>query len=465
MKILFAASEIFPFAKTGGLGDVAQSLPYALSKSVDMVSVMPMYDYMLEFSFEQSDIYFDIQVGNNIYIIKLFTTNNQEIQTYFIHISNLNDEKNFFDNDNGSYDNNSPYFGIFSLALVELAIKLNVDIVHLNDWHTALAALWIKESYPHIKTIFTIHNISYQGIFDAKTLEFLGIDKKYFTIQGIEYYDKLSFIKAGIAYSDLITTVSPQYAKEIMSEKFGCGLHNFLIYHKDKLSGILNGIDTDIFNPETDKALTSTFNSDSLDLKYLNKKETLKKLGIHEPEKPLFVMISRLVEQKGFDLLIHNLQLILNKELNLVILAGGKDKYKKKLEFFAKNNDNFYVSFEYDEDYSHTLYGAGDFLLMPSVFEPCGLSQLIAMRYGTIPIVHGVGGLLDTVHENKDKCGKGVVFSDYTDEAFVAAIDRSIELKKDSKKINKIINYNMQCDFSFANSANLYINLYKEMLA
>lgn len=465
MKILFAASEIFPYAKTGGLGDVAQALPRTLGKSVDIVCVMPMYGFMNNLSFEKSELNFSITLGGNIHRITLYTASNKGIKTYFISTPQLSGTQNFYSVNSGAYDNDTPNFGIFCAAVAELAKILTVDILHLNDWHTALAALWIKESAPHIKTVFTIHNLAYQGVFDAQMMERFGIDKKYFTMKGIEYYGKVNFMKAGIAYSDAITTVSPQYAKEIMTEMFGCGLHNFLLYHSDRLSGILNGIDCEIFDPSADEALSQTFNPESIDLKYINKQELVKKLALKDTDRPLFIMISRLVEQKGFDLLLENLQLILNMGLNLIVLADGNNMYKSKLEYFAKSNDNFHLSFGYEEQYAHSLYGAGDFLLMPSLYEPCGLNQLIAMRYGVIPVVHGVGGLLDTVHENDEECGVGIVFKEYTGKSFIDAVDRALALKKESKKINKMISHNMKCDFSFNNSAKLYVELYKKILS
>ena len=458
MKILYAASEIFPYAKTGGLADVAYALPRSLAKHIDIVSVMPLYGFMDRLSFK-SEISFTITFADAIHDISIFKDDNNSVITYFV------DTPLFSDNNSGSYANNNPSFGLFCMAIVKLAQKLDVDIVHLNDWHTALSALWMKEYAPKIKTIFTIHSLAYQGLFDASMLEYFGIDKKYFTMDGIEFYNQMSFIKAGIAFSNIITTVSPQYAKEIMSERFGCGLHSFLKQHSNKLSGILNGIDTEFFNPQTDKALVENFNSNNIDSKYLNKIALIKEIELKDSAKPLFIMVSRLVEQKGFDLLIESMDEILEKNLNLIILIDGINIYKSKLEFIAKKYDNLHLVLGYEEGKSHRIYSAGDFLLMPSLFEPCGLSQMIAMRYGAIPIVHGVGGLLDTVHENKDKCGKGIVFLKPNKKEFLSAIERALELNKNSNMMHKIIRFNMKCDFSFEKGAESYIELYKELLS
>jgi len=225
-------------------------------------------------------------------------------------------------------------------------------------------------------------------------------------MQDLEFWGKCNFMKAGIRYSDKITTVSPNYAKEILTPKFGCGLEGFLNFYKNKLSGIINGIDTKVFNPLSDASLFQNYDSNSLTLKTKNKKELYKNTKLKDTKIPLFIMISRLVEQKGFDLLLESISDILKKELNLFLLVDTQSKFKKPFECIAKQSDNFKFLFGYDERLSHQLYASADFLLMPSLFEPCGLNQLIAMRYGTVPIVHGIGGLRDSVHEHSKKCKK-----------------------------------------------------------
>ena len=267
-------------------------------------------------------------------------------------------------------------------------------------------------------------------------------------------------MKAGIRYSDAITTVSPTYAKEILTPKFGCGLDGFLSFYKDKLSGILNGIDTEIFNPKIDKTIFKNFDKNSLSLKQENKKELFKNIKLNNIKIPLFVMISRLVEQKGFDTILASIDDLMQKELNLLLLVDGESKYKKPLIEYAKKYKNFELIFGYNESLSHQIYASADFLLMPSLFEPCGLNQMIAMNYGTIPIVHSVGGLKDSIHENSKKCGQGIVFSKPTKKAFMLAINRALKLKN----INTLQKFNMQCDFSFSQSAKKYIKLYKALL-
>ena len=452
MKTLFASSEIFPFAKTGGLADVATALPQALSQEIDIVSVMPLYGFMDKSDFHKENFDFTLTIAGISYLISIYSTQNQNVKTYFIQAPLLSTTQELYGN-----SNNDLRFGIFCRAIVELALHVKVDVLHLNDWHTALVALFIKERSLKIRTVFTIHNLAYQGIFDYSSLGRLGIDAKYFTMDALEFYGNVNFMKAGIAFSDAVTTVSPQYAKEIVTAKFGCGLEGFLSFHSKKLLGVLNGIDTSLFNPQTDKALIANYNTQNIEDKYLNKKALLKELKLKDPRKPLFIMISRLVEQKGFDILLQSLKSMLKKRLNFLLLVDGESHYREPLEKLAQKYENFTLLYGYDEALSHRIYAGGDFLLMPSHFEPCGLNQMIAMRYGTIPVVHGVGGLFDSVHEDDSVCGQGIVFLKPTKKAFMDAVERALSLK--SKK-EEIITFNMQCDFSFKSRTKEIIKIY-----
>ncbi|MEA1919365.1 MAG: glycogen synthase [Campylobacterota bacterium] len=459
MKTLFASSEIFPFAKTGGLADVAQALPQALSSHIDVVCVMPLYGFMDRSHFSQASLNFNITLAGITYPIDIYTTQNQDVKTYLVDAPLLSTTQVLY-----SDTNDDLRFGIFCMAIVELALHVKVDLIHLNDWHTALVALFIKERALSIKTLFSIHNLAYQGIFEHTSLERLGIDNRYFTMDALEFYGSINFMKAGIAFSDAVTTVSPQYAKEILTEQFGCGLEGFLRHHADKLSGILNGIDTTHFDPQNDRALIENYSSKNIEAKYQNKKALLKETALKDPRKPLFVMISRLVGQKGFDLLLQAIKPMLKKRLNLLLLVDGESHYKEPLENIASSHENFTLLSGYDEARSRRIYSGSDFLLMPSLFEPCGLNQMIAMRYGSVPVVHSVGGLFDSVHEDDVKCGQGVVFSKPTKKDFLDAIERALKLKSNTKQMKEIINFNMQCDFSFESQIQTYIKLYKDIV-
>ena len=464
MKVLFAASEIFPHAKSGGLADVADALPHAMKSLVTIMRVMPLYGFMdkknlkLESSFE-------IELSGINYNINLYLSKQENVSTYFIEAPLLSTTQNLYGDENGDYANNDLRFAIFCSSVVKLCVELDVDVVHLNDWHTALTALYINDKKLKIKTVFTIHNLAYQGIFGFSSLSRIGIDKKYFNMDALEFYGDVNFLKAGIAYSDTVTTVSPTYAKEILTKEFGCGLDGFLKLHKDKLSGILNGINTKIFNPKTDEYLVANFDEKNIKDKYQNKVDFIKHSTLKDSRRPLFVMITRLVEQKGITLVLGSLKKLLKNKINLFILGEGDDEISSKLIQLSKKYDNFEFFKGYDEALSHKTYASADFLLMPSMFEPCGLNQMIAMRYATIPLVHSVGGLQDSVDEKSLACGSGIVFKKFTQKEFLDAVDRALKLKKDKKKFTEIKKANMRCDFSFQKSALEYLRVYKKILS
>ncbi len=463
MKVLFAASEIFPHAKSGGLADVSDALPNALAKSVDISRVMPFYGFMKKIEFTVYDNFIILLAGIK-YEIEILKTQKDQVVTYFINAPLLSTTQNLYGDKNGDYKNNDLRFGIFCKAIVALSVRLSIDVLHLNDWHTALSALFIKESNLKIKTIFTIHNLAYQGVFDKYSLWKLSINEKYFRPDALEFYDKANFLKAGIAYSNYITTVSPTYAEEILTKEFGCGLDGFLRKYKEKLIGILNGINTVVFDPLTDKALEFNYNKNTLENKHKNKVSFMQQTKLKDPRKALFVMITRLVDQKGIFLLIESLEKLLSKNLNLVIIGDGDTEIYVKLNMLSCKYENFEFFEGYDESLSHKTYASADFLLMPSKFEPCGLNQFIAMEYGTVPIVHEVGGLKDSVHEGMDKdslsCGRGIVFKEYNKEDFLLAVDRALHLKRNTKEFKSIVQSNMECDFSFENSSLEYLKLY-----
>ena len=458
MKILFASSEMYPYAKSGGLADVAASLPKSLAEFVDISTLMPFYSFMKkdDLKMEHSD---EINLGGVSYKLKFYKKNNTA--TYFVEAPLLSDTQNLYADEFKDYADNDIRFGIFSKAIVVLAKKLEVELLHLNDWHTALSSLYLKEEKSKIKTILTIHNLAYQGLFSRDTLERLSIDKKYFNTDGLEFYDKVNFLKAGIAYSDAITTVSPTYAKEILTQEFGCGLDGFLNYHKGKLYGVLNGIDKTLFNPKTDKYLYKNYDYNSLEIKQENKKAFLKNSSLKKSKLPLFVMVTRIVEQKGIDLIIESLKKLVSKKLNFLIVGEGSLEFATKLERLSNKYENFEFINIYNEELSHKIYAAADFLLMPSRFEPCGLNQMIAMSYGTLPIVHGVGGLKDSVIDDVD----GIIFKDESKKDLLRAVKRAIKLKKNSEKFNSMRIFAMKKNLSFTKSALKYIEIYKKVLA
>ena len=470
MKILFAASEIYPYAKTGGLADVAQSLPRALSEKADITSIMPLYDFIDReaFGIKELDESFMLILNDRIYTVSLYSAYNQGVKTLFVYEPMLCGKASLYGDKNGDYPDNDIRFGLFSKAVVFVAERYEVDILHLNDWHTALAALWAREILPGLHTVFTIHNLAFQGIFPQKSMRRLGLDSSYFTPEGIEFWGEMNCVKAGIAYSDIVTTVSPRYAGEILQPEFGCGLDGFLRLYQDKLYGILNGIDTHIFDPRKDPSLPQNYSVSSLEDKKLNKERFCKLKGFKHSDYPLFIFIGRFTRQKGLDLIIDVLPEILNEKLNLAVLGEGDREMADRLKAAKKKHKNLSLYFGYKEPLSHLMYAAADFLLMPSSFEPCGLNQLISLRYGTIPVVHRVGGIYDTIRDLNDEeskiCGSGIAMDSNDTNGLLDSIRRALTLYSTANIIGETARRNMQCDVSFQKSAQLYLELYSKVL-
>jgi len=449
MKVLFASSEIFPFSKSGGLADVSYSLPKELKKFCSIIKITPLYNFIDRKNFNiilyKKNLF--VMIGQKKYKFDLY----KKDDTFFIYNNILCDKEKMY-----GYENDWLRFGIFSYIICSIANMLKADTIHLNDWHTALSALKLKEQKNHAKVILTIHNLAYQGIFDKKVLSELDINEKYFDLEILEFYGKVNFLKAGIAFSDKITTVSPNYAKEILTKKYGCGLDGFLKKHAKKIIGVINGIDTKFFNPKNDKNLKYNYDINSIYLKRKNKKEFEKDKNI-----PLFIFIGRLVEQKGISLILDNLKEFNKLKSTFIFLGEGDEKVENILAKQIKKYENIYYIKGYDEKLSHKLYASADFLLMPSLFEPCGLNQMISAKYGTIPIVHDIGGLKDTVFEDKNRCARGIVFDKYKKEEFLEAVKRAIKLYKNKKLFNQICKFDMCCDFSFEKSAKRYFDIYE----
>ncbi|MFY9143141.1 glycogen synthase [Sulfuricurvum sp.] len=465
-RLLFAASEVYPFAKTGGLADVAHALPKALTERFDVDVVMPLYQSIdrEQYAIRPIGEKFEVSMGNAAYEVQLFGCTYQEVRYRFVYSPLLCEREFLYGPPHSGYEDNALRFGIFNYALLAMMQMSEYAIAHLNDWQCALVALLLHERPEiHTRTLFTIHNLAYQGTFPSEILSDLGIDEKYFTMEGIEFYGQVSFMKAAIAYADAVTTVSPTYAKEILTEEFGCGLEGFLRAHRKKLVGILNGIDTEHFSPQNDTVLLTPYSD--LKGKRINKSDYLKSVSLKGINKPLFVFIGRFTGQKGMQILIDTLPKLAGLECNVAILGEGEESYREEVEKLAHAHRNVYFHFGYDEVQSHRMYAAADFLLMPSLFEPCGLNQLIAFAYGAVPIVHHVGGLIDSVKrfEKFDpdaKNGFGIAFERPSERACLHAMAKAMDLYQDKKLYNAIVKHNMNCDFSWTESAKVYADLY-----
>lgn len=475
MKLLFATSECAPFAKTGGLGDVLGALPKELAKQGHEVRVlMPYYLQLIpgKFKEEATDITnFTVEVGwRNAYCgIKELKKDN--VTYYFI------DNEYYFNRDNlYGYLDDAERFAYFQLAAIEMleVIDYIPDIFHVNDWQTAAIPVLLKDKYQwknrlqDIRTVLTIHNVMFQGVYGQEVLsDLFGIGYDAFHEHGLKYYDSVNFLKGGIYYSDLVTTVSPTYANEIQTPEFGMGLQEDLQKISYKLVGLLNGIDYDELNPETDQTIPATFSVDDLSGKKLNKKELQKQVGLPADDNAALIgVVTRLDEQKGIQLIIDSMDELLSyRNVQLVLLGTGKDYFENAFYHFnRKYPDKFKGVIDFDVDLAQLIYAGCDMFLMPSAFEPCGLSQMNAMRYGTLPIVHEVGGLADTVHPYNSATGEGTGFSfyDFDTATLLSIIDYALTIYYDDpKQWQSLIKQAMTENNSWESAAAEYVKQYK----
>ena len=450
MKVLLCSSEVVPFAKTGGLADVAGSLPLYLKKlKIDIRVAMPKYSCV---KVEGSKA----KMGKDIPVYLI------ENDQYFV-------RPTLYGTPSGDFADNLERFSFYSKAVLELLKKENFkpDVIHCNDWQSALIPVYLKTIYKddpfykNIKTVFTIHNMAYQGVFSKDEYPKLGIGWEYFNIEGLEFYDKINFMKGGLIFSDFITTVSPTYSKEIQTPEFGYKLEGILSKRKNNLTGILNGIDYDEWNPEADKELVKKYSAKSSTDKVYNKVALQKELGLPvKPDVPLLGVVGRLAGQKGFDILAEKIEQICSMDLQFALLGTGEEMYHKIMQDIAKKYpQKTSISIKFDNTLAKKIYASSDMFLMPSRYEPCGLGQLISLRYGTIPIVRKTGGLADTITEDN-----GFVFEEYSSDALFKAIKRGLDAYKNCKAWQAMVRRAMEYDFSWGNSTKEYVKLFKNVI-
>lgn len=477
MKILYVAAEAVPFAKTGGLADVAGSLPKALeADGVDVRVIMPKYGKIpKEYRNAMQHVYDGtLPVAWREKYVGLDAYKLGDVTYYFVDNEEYFDREGFY-----GYGDDAERFSFFSRAVLNLLPALDFwpDVIHTNDWHAGLVNVFLKlehmgdERYEKIKTVYTIHNLKYQGIFPKDVMtDVLGLDWKYFNNGDLEFFDAVNFMKGGIIYADAVTTVSKTYAQEIQYPYFGEHLDGLLRSRADDLSGIVNGIDYDVYNPRTDKNLFETYDEDSLDRKLDNKTELQKALGLPVRRNvPLVAIVSRLVEPKGMDLVVRMMDEILQHEdIQLVVLGTGEKRYEDWFKGLAwrypkKVSANIYFS----NQLAQRIYAAADIFLMPSNYEPCGIGQLIALRYGTIPVVRQTGGLKDTVTQyNKyTQEGNGFVFENYNAHEMMYALKRALSFYGNYEIWHKIQLNAVRADFSWKRSAKEYEALYEKLTA
>lgn len=475
MKILIAASESHPFIKTGGLGDVIGALPKDLKDlGIDVRVVIPNYRDIKK------------EIKDNLKFIKQFTVRvswrNQycgilEYEyngvTYY-----LIDNEYYFKRDGlyGYYDDGEK-FAFFNRAVLEFIKEIDwkPDVIHCNDWQTGMIPVLYKVEYSknsfykNIKTIISIHNLFFQGTFSPEILpELFGYDYELFNNGSIELHGGVSFLKGAINYSDKITTVSKTYAEEIKTPEYGEKLDGLLRYRNNVLKGIVNGIDYEEYNPETDKYIFKNYSISSIERKKENKEYLQKKLGLKvDKDIPMIGMVSRLTHQKGCDLITNMMEGLLKENVQVVILGTGDYMYEESFKYFQdKYKDKVSANIKFDNAFAHEIYAASDMFLMPSLFEPCGLGQLIALRYGALPIVRETGGLKDTVTPYNEYTGEGNGFSfkNYSYIELKDTIDKALKVYKNEKIWQRLIVQSINSDNSWKKSAMEYKNMYEELI-
>lgn len=471
MKILFAASEAAPFAKVGGLGDIAGALPGALcALGHDVRLIMPKYGvipekYVRSFEFVTD---FTVLIGSAYKYVGLFRTVYQGVTVYLI------DNEEYFGGSVYGYDGSGEIERtvFFCRAILEALPYLDFtpELIHVNDWQTALIPVLLRYQYPalHLKTVLTIHNLRYQGIFGISDLRDLtGLPASVFTMDGLEFYGAANILKGGILHADKVNTVSPRYAVETLTPEYGERLDGVLRSRSGDYSGILNGIDYGVFHPRTDSKIAAAYGPRNLAGKQICKQALADELSL-DGQKMIISVISRLVDQKGLDILSECAESLLQENrFSLVVLGTGEAQYESLFASLSARYDNMRAILRYDGDLAQRIYAGSDLLLVPSRFEPCGLTQLIAMKYGTLPLVRETGGLYDTVrpYNEQNGSGYGFTFAPYAAHDLAFTIRRALSFYENDPKLwRKLVQRAMSQDFSWKQSASTYVALYAQAL-
>ncbi len=487
LNVLFVTSEVEPFVKTGGLADVSASLPQAIKELGHEIRIAaPRYGSISERKFKIHDVIrlkeIEIPIGEQKKVANVnssFIANTKaKVQVYFIASKEYFGRHGIYASQETKkdYADNDERFIFFSRGVLETLKRLGwqPDVIHCNDWQTGLIPAYLKTIYSNdpffknVKTVFTIHNLAYQGVFPAASFKKTGLPDSAFTPEGLEFYGKMSFMKAGLVYSDVITTVSEKYAEEIRtSAEYGCGLEGVIQKRKSHLHGIVNGIDHEIWNPQTDTLIATRYDSHSIESKSENKKALLKKFNLEFKESiPIIGMISRLVDQKGLDLIERISEDMIKADIKFVLLGAGEKQYQDFFESFHKKHPSKVgVYFGYSDEIAHLIEAGSDMYLMPSKYEPCGLNQMYSLRYGTVPIVRATGGLEDTIVDvDSATSGTGFKFKKYEAKELLKAIHRALKMYQDQNAWKKIMRNGMAQDFSWETSAKKYATLYRTLV-
>jgi len=476
LKIMLSASEMAPYAKTGGLADVVSSLPKALAAigNVDAIAVIPKYGFIDDshYSLKELPDAIKFSMCGFPYEIKVkYLEFPEGWKAYFLEQGSILSR-----NDMYGYEDDGYRFALFARACIELARFLNFkpDVFHCHDWHAGMIPVYLKTMYredPFFKdtaTIFTIHNLGYQGVFPKELLPYIDVDWYEFKAEKLEFWGNVNFIKAGISYSDIVNTVSREYSKEIQTPRYGEQIDSMLRSRASDLYGIINGIDYDIWNPITDTEIPVKFDLSSVERKVENKVALQKELNLpRDAQIPMMAFVSRLTYQKGPDLIAEAMHEMVSMGAQFVLLGTGEEHYSHLFQKLVHDFPyNVRANTSFNDSLARRIYAGSDIFLMPSRYEPCGLSQLISMRYGTIPVARRTGGLADTVQDYDPMMGKGTgfVFEEESPYALVSAVRRAIDVYHNKYDWQKLVINAMESDFSWRNSAREYVDLYQKAI-
>jgi starch synthase len=477
IKIVLVSSEVAPFSKTGGLADMSGSLPGVLKRmGCDVKVVTPLYAMVKKSGCALKTLLKDVKVVIGKKSVKgdiSVAALNGGVDTYLIERDEYYNRDYLYGTSKGDYSDNAARFAFLSLMTLELCkeIGFQPDVIHCNDWQSGLIPAYLRTLYrddpfyAHTAVLFTIHNMAYQGNFHKNELDLTGLPPEIFNAQGIEFWGKVSFLKAGTVYSEVITTVSQTYSLEIQTPEYGHGMEGILSHRKDDLVGIINGVDYEAWSPEKDPIILANYSRDDLYGKSECKKDLIAQFGLPESLKnfPLLGMVSRLADQKGIDLLAEIMEDLMKLNVGVVLLGTGELKYHELFNSITqKYPRKAGIQLCYDNNLAHKIEAGCDMFLMPSKYEPCGLNQIYSLRYGTIPVVRATGGLEDTIKDYtlSPEKGNGFKFTDYTPKAFLDKIKEALVVYEDKSVWLELVKRGMALDFSWEDSARQYIDLY-----
>jgi len=480
INVLFVSPEVAPYAKTGGLADVSSALPKALGRVIANIRVvMPLYKCVINGGYALYKIASKVwhPLLGHLPKFDVYASNRNGIETYFI------DHKEYFNRDElygsrrGDYPDNAYRFGFFSKAALAFmkTLELPFDIIHCHDWQTALVPFYLKFKldqdpfYQDMKVLYTIHNLAYQGHFHRNVLGRLDIPPKFFNMYALEFYRKVNLMKSGILYSDAVTAVSRGYAREILTDEYGCGLHGLLNTRINRLFGITNGVDYSEWDPAQDKDIARPYDHQAIEAKQENKKELLALTGLSlDITRPVAGVVTRLAWQKGIDLIANIVKDLAGLDVGIVILGKGEPKYEQLLlDLARKYPRHLSVTIDFNNALAHKIEAGSDLFLMPSRYEPCGLNQMYSLRYGTIPVVRATGGLDDVITDFDENPGEGngFKFAQPDERDFLRAVKRALNRYNDKALWSGLIRRVMRQDFSWDRSATEYVELYERIRA